>query len=123
VASTIDGQIAGPDGQFDFFPFEPGLSEYVNSTYPETVPTGYRTALGIDAPNARYDALVMGRGTYEPALKMGVTSPYAHLKQRSFRWRSLPGRATRGVRWPCCGVPPRPATGPRRARGPRSAWT
>jgi dihydrofolate reductase len=24
---------------------------------------------------------VMGRGTYEPALRQGVTSPYAHLRQ------------------------------------------
>ncbi|GAB3813237.1 dihydrofolate reductase family protein [Micromonospora zhanjiangensis] len=91
VASTIDGRIAGPDGQFDFFPFAPGteISDYINARYPETLPTGFRTALGIDAPHGRYDTVLMGRGTYEPALKAGVTSPYAHLRQYVFS-RTLP---------------------------------
>jgi dihydrofolate reductase len=85
VASTIDGFIAGPDGQYDFFPFEADLGAYIGATWPETLPTAYRVAAGIDdVPNARYDAVLMGRGTYEPALRAGITSPYAHLEQYVF---------------------------------------
>jgi dihydrofolate reductase len=89
VASTFDGFIAGPDGSWDFFPMEPDLIAWAVATYPETVPTAARTALGIDAPNARFDTVIMGRGTYDPALKEGITSPYAHLRQYVFT-RSLP---------------------------------
>jgi dihydrofolate reductase len=54
----------------------------MNALYPETVPTAYRTAVGVaDAPNRRFDTVVMGLGTYRPALDTGVTSPYAHLRQ------------------------------------------
>ncbi|MDG4832605.1 dihydrofolate reductase family protein [Solwaraspora sp. WMMD1047] len=85
VASTIDGFIAGPEGQYDFLPFEADLGAYTVATWPETLPTAYRVAAGIDeVPNARYDAVLMGRGTYEPALKAGITSPYAHLEQYVF---------------------------------------
>ncbi|MBM2614894.1 dihydrofolate reductase [Actinoplanes sp. LDG1-06] len=91
IASTIDGFIAAPDGAFDFFPFEPDLQEYIRTNCPETLPTHSRAPLGIpdDEPNRRFDTLVMGRGTLEPALKAGITSPYAHMKQYVFS-RSLP---------------------------------
>ncbi|MBX6722518.1 MAG: dihydrofolate reductase [Dactylosporangium sp.] len=89
VASTLDGFIAAPDGSWDFFAVEPDLIAYLTSAYPETLPTAYRTSTGLDTPNVRFDTVVMGRGTYEPALKAGITSPYAHLKQYVFS-RSLP---------------------------------
>jgi dihydrofolate reductase len=90
VATTIDGFIAGPDGGIDFFPFEPDMADFVRAEFPETLPTHVRKALGFDdAPNRRFDTLVMGRGTYDPALQIGVTSPYAHLKQYVFS-RSVP---------------------------------
>jgi dihydrofolate reductase len=54
----------------------------MTSEYPETVPTHVRAQAGLgDLPNKTMDTLVMGRGTYQPALDIGVTSPYAHLKQ------------------------------------------
>jgi len=91
VATTIDGFIAGPEGQFDFFPLEPDLMAAINAELPETVPTQFRAAVGLtDAPNLRFDTVVMGRGTYEPALKEGITSPYAHLRQYVFS-RTLTG--------------------------------
>jgi dihydrofolate reductase len=91
VASTIDGFIAGPDGDIDFFPFEPDLAEYIRTRYPETLPTHAREPLGIPAgtPNRVFDALVMGRGTYDPAYRHGITSPYGHLRQYVFS-RSVP---------------------------------
>lgn len=88
VASTIDGFVAGPDGGVDHFPVEPDLVDFIREEYPETLPTHVRAALGVDAPNRRFDTLVMGRATYDPALEAGITSPYAHLRQLVFS-RSL----------------------------------
>jgi dihydrofolate reductase len=90
VASTLDGFIAGPDGEIDFYPFEPDLAEFIRTRYPETLPTHLREPLGIDGPNLVFDTLVMGRGTLDPGLKAGIASPYAHMKQYVFS-RSLPG--------------------------------
>jgi dihydrofolate reductase len=82
VAATLDGRIAGPDGRADFFPFEGEPAEMIAAEYPETLPAHVRRPLGIaDAPNRHFDTLVMGRGTYEPALDAGITSPYPHLEQ------------------------------------------
>jgi hypothetical protein len=49
--------------------------DFIRVEYPETLPTAFRATLGIAAPNRRFDAVVMGRGTYDPALKEGITSP------------------------------------------------
>lgn len=91
VASTLDGYIAAPDGSWDFFgALHDDLGAYIATHYPETLPTALRDQLGITAPNQVFDAVVMGRGTYEPALKVGITSPYAHLEQYVFT-RTLDG--------------------------------
>jgi dihydrofolate reductase len=96
VASTIDGYIAGPDGEIDFYPFEPDLQEFIRTRYPETLPTHLREPLGIPAgtPNKVFDTLVMGRATLDPALKVGIRNPYAHMREYVFS-RTLDG-AERG---------------------------
>ncbi|MFJ7334312.1 dihydrofolate reductase family protein [Streptomyces sp. NPDC101110] len=87
IGVTLDGRIAGPDGEFDFFPQgdeqqAAAYSTWVNALYPETVPTAYRAAVGLDqVPNRRFDTVVMGLGTYRLSLDNGITSPYAHLRQ------------------------------------------
>lgn len=81
VASTLDGFIAGPDGSWDFFPIEGEHQEDITARYPESLPTHVRSAIGVDPANIGFDAVIMGRATYQPALDIGVTSPYAHLKQ------------------------------------------
>lgn len=63
VASTLDGFICREDGSFDDFPTE---GDHVQT---------YRDSL------ASYDAVLMGRVTYEVGLKVGVTSPYPMMKQ------------------------------------------
>ncbi|WP_078488914.1 dihydrofolate reductase family protein [Streptomyces sp. Mg1] len=85
VGTTLDGFIAGPDGQFDFFPFEGDLAAALLAEYPETIPAHGRGPLGLDGvANKRFDTVLMGRVTYEPGLAAGVTSPYPHLKQYVF---------------------------------------
>lgn len=83
VGVSLDGYIAGPTGEVDFYPLSDDMSAWINEHYPETIPTHARTMMGVavDEPNMSFDTLVMGRGTYEPALAIGVASPYAHLKQ------------------------------------------
>lgn len=81
VAVTADGFIAASDGSFDGFLLEgPHIVDLV-SDFPETLPTPARTALGISAPHTRFDAVLMGRATYELGLPEGLSSPYAHLDQ------------------------------------------
>lgn len=83
VGVSLDGYIAGPAGEFDFYPVADDMSAWFNERYPEVVPTHLRPHVGlaVDAPNREWDTLIMGRGTYEPALSIGVASPYAHMKQ------------------------------------------
>lgn len=62
VATSLDGFIARPDGSYDAFPQQGDhILDYFDSF-------------------ASYDTVVMGRGTYEPALKAGITNPYPTLR-------------------------------------------
>ncbi|TYK47762.1 dihydrofolate reductase family protein [Actinomadura decatromicini] len=82
VGVSIDGYIAGPGGEIDFYPLGEDMATWINERYPETLPTHIRAQVGLeDAPNKRFDTLVMGLGTYRPALDIGVNSPYAHVRQ------------------------------------------
>ncbi|MFD5649459.1 MULTISPECIES: dihydrofolate reductase family protein [unclassified Streptomyces] len=84
IACSIDGFIGGPDGDASFMvPFvDEEFFEFLKSEYPETLPTHGRRPLGIDdLPNKKFDTIVQGRASYDLALKEGVTSPYAHLRE------------------------------------------
>lgn len=89
VATTLDGFIAAPDGDTEAFIHAPAYLRELAAEFPETFPTHARTALALDAPGTHFDTVLMGRGTYEPALRLGITRPYAHLRQVVFS-RSLP---------------------------------
>jgi dihydrofolate reductase len=58
---------------------------------PETFPVQAREHFGVtDVPSKRFDTVLMGRATYEPALLAGIASPYPHLHQVVFS-RTLTG--------------------------------
>jgi dihydrofolate reductase len=84
VACTVDGFIAREDGSFDCFLTEGEHYDYLFDAFPETFPAHYRAAVGLSAGNRQFDAVLMGRRTYEVGLKLGVTSPYPHLRQYVF---------------------------------------
>lgn len=82
IAMSIDGFIAGPGGEYDMYPTPEAYLAHLANEYPETIPTHVRPHLGLaDAPNKRFDTVIQGRLTYQPALDADITSPYAHLRQ------------------------------------------
>ncbi|SCK08096.1 dihydrofolate reductase family protein [Streptomyces sp. WMMB 322] len=84
VAVSIDGFIGGPDGDGRFFTeyVDEEFLEYLKAEFPETMPTHGRRMLGIDdLENRQFDTVVQGRASYDLALEIDVTSPYAHLRQ------------------------------------------
>ncbi|MBA0049852.1 dihydrofolate reductase [Streptomyces sp. AJS327] len=84
VAASIDGFIGDPSGEAEFFTryVDEEYSAMLDEEYYETLPTPARAILGLpDRENRRFDTVIQGRGSYEVGLKIGFTSPYAHLKQ------------------------------------------
>lgn len=97
IATTADGSIAGPRGEVDFFPIEGDHIAAQVEELPETLPRHVRDMLGVPTRQARFDTVVMGRATYEPALAVGVTDPYAPLETIVFS-RTLPARRDGSLR-------------------------
>ncbi|MEU3250913.1 dihydrofolate reductase family protein [Streptomyces sp. NPDC006997] len=84
VACSLDGYIGDPAGDAT------SMLAYLDEEYlghlatelADTLPTHARRGLGVDdVPNTRFDTIVQGRASYDLALKEGITSPYAHLRQ------------------------------------------
>ena len=66
VAATLDGYIARINGSFDCFPAEGDhIADYLESL-------------------AAYDTVLMGRKTYDVALRGGVSDPYPHMRSIVF---------------------------------------
>lgn len=84
IACSIDGFIGDPEGDASAMIslVDEELLEFLTTEYPETLPTHGRRALGLDdLPNKRFDTIIQGRASYDLALKEGITSPYAHLRE------------------------------------------
>ncbi|WP_330183498.1 dihydrofolate reductase [Nocardia sp. NBC_01503] len=97
VGVSLDGYISGPKGEADFYPVGDDMVAWMSEQYPEVLPTHVRKAVGVavDTPNRAFDTILMGRSTYDPALELGITSPYEHMKQyvfsRTLRAADYPG--------------------------------
>lgn len=83
IATSIDGRIADADGGVDAFITDPEFLQVLAHEYPESLPAHAREALGarLDPERSRWSTVLMGRRTYEPALSVGILSPYAPLAQ------------------------------------------
>ncbi|MEV6274498.1 dihydrofolate reductase family protein [Nocardia sp. NPDC051832] len=82
VGMSLDGYIAGPNDDISFMDGGADFWAWLAANYPETLPAHVWPHFGIEpgtAP-AHFDTLVMGRGTYDPALNVGIASPYPHMK-------------------------------------------
>lgn len=83
IATSIDGQIADAEGDTSAFSADADYLSTLAREFPESLPAHIREALGatLDPATARWDTVVMGRRTYEPALAAGIESPYAPLTE------------------------------------------
>lgn len=81
VAVSIDGFIAGPTGEFDAFLVDGDHASVVFGEYADALPAHAHKALGITPPQTRFDTVIMGWNTLTPALEVGITSTYPHLRQ------------------------------------------
>ncbi|KOU67580.1 deaminase [Streptomyces sp. MMG1533] len=84
IACSIDGFIGDPGGDASsMYRFaDEEFLEFLSTEYPETVATHGRRSVGIDdRPNQKFDTIIQGRASYDVALKEGITSPYAHLRE------------------------------------------
>ncbi|HBX82680.1 MAG: dihydrofolate reductase family protein [Propionibacteriaceae bacterium] len=81
VAVSIDGYIADPTGGFDAFLVEGDHASVVFGEYADALPVHAHAALGIEPPKTRFDTVIMGWNTLTPALNLGISSPYPHLRQ------------------------------------------
>ncbi|PCE16074.1 deaminase [Microbacterium sp. SZ1] len=81
IGVTLDGFIAGPDDEVDFYPVTPEFADMLGTELSDVQPAFVRAGRGgADEPLTRFDTVVMGRRTYEPALEQGVVDPYSHLR-------------------------------------------
>lgn len=94
VATSLDGFIAAPDGDFSAFGQDPGTLAALFELYPETCPAHVRGPLGITAAPRRFDTVIMGYRTHQPALDAGLTSAYPHLRQIIVTHRDVPDDPT-----------------------------
>ncbi|KQQ66313.1 dihydrofolate reductase family protein [Microbacterium sp. Leaf320] len=89
IGVTLDGFIAGPADEVDFYPVTPAFAEMMGTELADIQPAFVRADRGgVDEPLTRFDTVLMGRRTYEPALQVGITDPYSQLRTVVFS-RSL----------------------------------
>lgn len=81
IATSIDGYIADPDGDFSGFPNLPESVMALFSRYPETCPVHLRQYFDLPDSPTRFDTVIMGANTHQPAMDAGLTSAYPHLQQ------------------------------------------
>ncbi|MFC4124228.1 dihydrofolate reductase family protein [Nocardia rhizosphaerae] len=82
IGVSLDGYIAGPGGEVDFYPTPPDYVEWMSAEFPDAIPTHVRRHVGMDPdlPAKNWDTVLMGRGTYVLPDEH-IESPFGHMKQ------------------------------------------
>lgn len=88
VAVSLDGCIAGPEGQFDAFLTAGDHMGVLLEEYPDTIPTDIAARLGLDQSRGRFGTVIMGATTHAMGLP-DMPSPYRHLEQVVVTHREL----------------------------------
>ena len=96
VASTLDGFIAQDDGSLSEFPWDDQYGAHLLEHFPETFPVHLRGDGFTKGDNRYFDAVLMGRRTYEVGLREGVACPYPTMDQYVFS-RSMQSSPDRNV--------------------------
>ncbi|MEW2489410.1 dihydrofolate reductase family protein [Streptomyces sp. NPDC048411] len=84
IACSIDGFIGDPSGDASSMLrfLDEEFLDYLKSQYPETVSTAGRRQLGFHGVrNQKFDTVIQGRVSYQLALDVNITSPYAQLRE------------------------------------------
>ncbi len=90
VATSLDGFIADRNGSTAVFEDDLESARAVLTAYPDTCPAHLRDVFGLSEVRGRFEAVVMGARTHQPALDAGLTSAYPHLDQYVAAHGTLP---------------------------------
>jgi dihydrofolate reductase len=81
VAVSLDGFIAAPDGSFAPLMRDGDHMDVLTTTYADAIPAHVLTAIGATAPGTLFDTVIQGWNSYANAYDVGITRPYAHLRE------------------------------------------
>ncbi|GGT39263.1 dihydrofolate reductase family protein [Streptomyces purpureus] len=85
IACSIDGFIGDPtgDGSSTYSYVAGEFLEYLKAEYPETVAAHAWPVLGLEpgTKNRHFDTVIQGMHSYQLGLDIGVTSPYAQMRE------------------------------------------
>ncbi|ROZ61516.1 dihydrofolate reductase [Kocuria soli] len=90
VAVSMDGYIAAPDGDFSAFPVDPATVGELFDRYPETCPVQAREHFGVEDRPRRFDTVLMGARTLDPARQAGMTTVYPLLRELVVTHHEMP---------------------------------
>lgn len=84
VAVSLDGRIAGANGDFSAFMIEGDHMDMLFRDWRDTLPAVALDASGLEADHAHFDCVLMGWNTYAAGLPHGVRDPYPQHEQVVF---------------------------------------